>query len=90
VRDPRERVAHGRGLERRAPHTPFLLDRGQPRVLQHAHVLGDCWERHREARCKLADGSLAGREAREDVAARGVGQGGEGAIERLRTVNHMV
>jgi hypothetical protein len=90
VRDPRERVAHGRGVERCTPHASFLLDGGEPGTLQHAHVLGDGRERHREARCELADGMVAGGEAREDVAARGVGEGGEGVVEGPGTVNHMV
>jgi len=90
VRDPRDRVAHGRGVERRSAHAPFLFDGGEPRALQHAHVLGDRGERHREARRELADRAIAGREAREDVAARRVGEGGEGVIECPVTVNHMV
>lgn len=84
------RVTHGRGVERGAPHAPFLLHGGEPRALQYVHVLGDGGERHREARGELADGAIAGREACEDVASGGVGEGGEGVIERLGTVNHMV
>jgi hypothetical protein len=90
VRDPRERVAHGRGVERCTPHASFLLDGGEPGTLQHAHVLGDGRERHREAGRELADGVVAGGKARENVAARGVGEGGEGVVERPRMVNHMV
>jgi hypothetical protein len=90
VRDPRERVAHGRGVERCTPHASFLLDGGEPGTLQHAHVLGDGRERHREAGRELADGVVAGGKARENVAARGVGEGGEGVVEGPGTVNHMV
>jgi hypothetical protein len=91
MRDPRERVAHGRGVERCASHAAFFLNGGEPRALQHAHVFRDGRERHREARRQLADRVIAGRESREDVAARGVGQRREGVIERPGVmVNHMV
>lgn len=81
MRDPYERVAHGYGIERGAPHSPRLLHAGEPRALQHAHVLGDGGKRHGEARCELADGVIAGGESREDVASRGVCEGGEGVVE---------
>ena len=90
MRDPRERSAHGRGVERRAAHASFLFDRGESGALQHAHVLGDGGERHGEARRELADGAITGGEAREDVASRGIGEGGEGVVESLGMVNHMV
>jgi hypothetical protein len=90
MRDPRERVAHRHGVERRTPHASFLLDRREPGALQHAHVLGDGGERHREACGELADGAITGSETREDVAPRGVGEGGEGEVEGFGTVNHMV
>ena len=88
--DPRERVAHWHGVERRAPHAPLLLHDRESRALEHAHVLGDGGERHREPRGELADGAIAGGETREDVAARGVGEGGEGMVEGLGMVNHAV
>jgi len=90
MRDPLERAAHRRGVERRPAHTPFLFHRREPCALEHADVLRDGGERHREARGELADGAIAGGEAREDVAAGGVGEGGEGGVEGAGRVNHMV
>jgi len=80
VRDPGERVAHGHSVERRAAHAAFLLDFREPGALQHAHVLRDGGEGHRESRRELADSAIAGGEAREDIAAGGVGEGGEGGV----------
>jgi hypothetical protein len=90
VRDPLERAAHRHGVERRAANAPLLLDSGEPGALEHADVLRDGGERHRESRGELADGAVAGGEAREDVAAGGVGEGGEGGVEGAGRVNHMV
>ena len=73
----------GAARERRAPHASLFLDRREPGALQHAHVLGDGGERHCESRRELADGVIAGCEPREDVAPRGVGEGGERVVERL-------
>jgi len=89
-RDPRECVAHRRGTERCAAHAPLLLDGREPGALQHAHVLRDGWERHVESRRDLADRQDASGEAGEDVAPRGVGESGEGVVERPGTVNHVV
>jgi len=90
VRDPRERIAHRRRMERSPAHSPFLFHRREPGALQHAHVLRDCRERHREARCELADRAIARGEAREDVAPGGVGESEEGGIEGAGMVNHVV
>jgi hypothetical protein len=90
VRDPLEGAAHRHGIERGATHAPFLLHGREPRALEHADVFRDGGERHREARGELADGAVAGGESREDVAAGGVGEGGEGGVEGAGRVNHMV
>ena len=88
--DPLERGAHGRGAERRPAHSSLFLDGGQSGALQHAHVFGDRGERHVESRCELTNGAIARGEPGEDVAPGGVGERGEGVIERPRKVNHMV
>jgi hypothetical protein len=53
----------------------------QPRALEHLHVLGDRGQGHAEGLGKLADGCLAGGQAREDRPPRRVGEGGEDAVE---------
>jgi hypothetical protein len=91
VRDPLERLAHGRGVERRTSHATFLFDGREPGALQHAHMLGDGRERHREARRELADRVIAGGEPGENVAACGIGEGREGMVEGPGVmINHMV
>jgi hypothetical protein len=90
MRDPRERVAHRHGVQRRTPHASFLFDHREAGALQHAHVLGDGGKRHGEARGELADGAIAGSETREDIATRGIGEGGERVVEGFGMVNHMV
>src|SRR5690242_2605553 len=55
--------------------TPADPSAHQPRPLQHLHVLGDPVERDREAALEGADLKLAPRQRRENVAARGVGDG---------------
>jgi hypothetical protein len=67
----------------------------QPGGLQHAQVLGDGGKRNIEGRGELRDGGFAKRQARQNRAARGVGEGPEGGVERgvARAggiVNHMV
>ena len=90
MRDPLERAAHRRGVKCRPAHTPFLFHRGEAGALEHADVLRDGGERHGESRGELSDGAVAGGEAREDVAAGGVGEGGEGGVEGAVRVNHLV
>jgi hypothetical protein len=63
--------------------------------LQHTQMLGDGGERNIEGRGELGDGGLALRQARENGAAGGIGQGPEGGVERGVAggggiVNHMV
>ena len=66
------------------------LDAGEAGALQDVHVLGDGGERHVEAGGELADRALPFGELGEDVAPRGVGECGEGGVERVGLVNHVV
>lgn len=70
----------------------------QPRGLQDAKVLGDGGERDIERGGEFGDSGFAQRQTRKNGAARGIGEGAEGGIERnidgrgggQRIVNHMV
>jgi len=88
--DPRRCIAHWRGHERRTADAPLALDARKPGALEDANVLGNGRERHVEARREIADGALSGCQPRNDCAARGVGEGGEGGVEARLEVNHMV
>ena len=62
---------------------------------QHAEVLRDRWERDPEGCGDLRDGGFAMRQARQNGAACGIGQGAESGVERgvaggRRIVNHLV
>jgi hypothetical protein len=57
---------------------------------QYAQVFGDCGKRNVEWCGEFADGGFAMCQARENSAARGVGEGTEGGVERGGIVNHMV
>ncbi len=58
---------------------------------ENAQMLGDGGEGKREGLRKLGDRGFALGEARENGAAGGVGEGGEGGVERGRgIVNHTV
>ncbi len=73
-------------------HSAVFLPRDEAGVFEHAQVLRNGGKRHFVGRGEVADGcfTLAG-EARENSAARGVGERGEGGIEDgARMVNHMV
>jgi hypothetical protein len=50
--------------------------------LEDAKVLGDGGKGEREGFGKLGDGGFTLREAGEDGAAGGIGEGGEGGVER--------
>ena len=67
----------------------------EPGGLQHAEMLGNGGEGNVEGRGEFGDGGLALRQARENGAAGGIGQGPEGGVERGVAggggiVNHMV
>jgi len=88
--DPRRRLAHRRGDERRAPHAPLAADAREAGALEDSHVLRDRGQRHLESRRKLADRALARCEPRHDRAPCRIGESSEGIVERPLMVNHMV
>jgi hypothetical protein len=88
--DPRECTAHRLRLQMRASHAALSFDGGEPRALEHAHVLGNRGERHVEARGELADRPIAGGEPREDLASGWIGEREERGVKRLGLVNHVV
>ena len=62
---------------------------------QHAEVLRDGWERDPEGCGDLRDGGFAMRQARQNGAAGGIGEGAESGVKRdvaggRRIVNHLV
>ena len=61
----------------------------QTRALEHLQVARDRGQAHRERLGQLADCRLPLREARQDRAARGIGECGEGPVELL-ILNHVV
>ncbi len=90
-RDPRGRIAQRRRLQAAEPDAAGLAGLDQAGVAEHAQVLGDRRQRHRVRLGQGGDRSLALSQVGEDGAARGVGEGGERAIERRRRIlNHMV
>ena len=63
----------------------------EPGGFKHAEVLGDGGERDAERFGQFGDHGFAAREAREDGAAGGIGEGREGGVEHgAGIVNHMV
>ena len=60
--------------------------------LENTEMLGDGGERKGERFGNLGDGGFTLREAGEDGAAGGIGEGGEGGVERSgrEIVNHTV
>ena len=90
--EPVHRLLHWRSLEP-AGHVAARLRAGdQAGIAQNVEVLHDRRQRHREGPRQLADGeAVLGVEAGEQRPPRGIGEGGEGAIERGNlTVNHIV
>src|SRR6476646_7765110 len=72
-----------RGLDAARPPLRVDAPRDEPRTLEHLQGLGDGREAHVEGRCELGHRALARHEAREDRAARRVGEGGKGGAERV-------
>lgn len=89
--DPGGGVLH-RARRQPAPAHPALAAAvDQPGALQHAQVLGDRGEGNTERLSQRCDGGLAGGEAGQDRAARGVGQRAEGGVQGGRLIlNHVV
>ena len=69
---------------------PLALPHEEAGVFQNAKMFGDCRQRHLERLGELADCPLAEREAGQDRAARRIAERGEGGVERMRIVNHLV
>lgn len=62
-------------------HAPIFVALDESRLREHAQMLRHGRKRHFVRRGKVADGSLAKSELREDAAARGVGEGAKGGVE---------
>jgi len=88
--DPRGGVAHRGGDERRAAHAPLAADAGEPRALEHAHVLRRRGQRHVEPRRQLADGLVPRRQPAQDLAPHRVRERRERGVEPRLIVNHVV
>jgi hypothetical protein len=88
--DPIRRAFHWFGNQAAAVYASVLAPHDELGAFEHAQMLRDGREGHFVRGGKVADGSLAAREAREDAAASRVGKRGERRIERGRMVNHMV
>jgi hypothetical protein len=84
-------ILHGLGSQAAAVEAAVDFAAEQAGGLQHAEVLGDSRERDVEGRGELGDGGSALGEARENGAARGIGESAEGGVERRAgIVNHVV
>jgi hypothetical protein len=79
---PPRRIAQRIGVEAAPPHAPVAANRGQPRALEHAQVLGHGGQRHRERLREIADRGIAPGEPRQNRPSRRVRQRGKGQIER--------
>jgi hypothetical protein len=80
--DPPRGAAQRIGREAAPPHAPVAADRGEPRALEHAQVLGHGGQRHRERVREIADGGIAGGEPRQNRAPRRIRQRGKRPVER--------
>ena len=80
-------------MQAAAAHATVLAVLDESGAVQHAQVLADRGQGHAEGLCQLADGCFAQGQPGQDSAARRVGQGAEGGVERgrrLPMLNHMV
>jgi hypothetical protein len=87
-------TAHGVGVAGHALRATVLPLGHQLSTFQHGHVLLHGCKRHLVSRGQLADGRVGVHHARQDVAARGIGQRPEQLVQvvgrRLSIYNHMV
>src|SRR6185437_15475840 len=90
VLDPLGGGAHGTGVELAAVHPTVARAANEPGVLEDAQVLRDCRTRDLEWCREVANGCLARGEPRENRAARGIGECGEGSIQPCASGNHKV
>jgi hypothetical protein len=79
--DPLSRVLHRLRHQAAAVHATIPVPPDEARAFEHAQMLRYGGERHFVRRCKLADGSFAERQPREDAAAGGVGERRESGVE---------
>ena len=92
VLDPGRCVLHRLGAQAAAMDSAVFLPRDEAGGFQHAQVFRYGGERHFVGRGEVADRCCTlACEARENSAARGVGERSEGGIEHVSSiVNHMV
>jgi hypothetical protein len=93
--DPGGGIPHGSGSKAAAVDAAIDFAPEQSGGFQHAKMLRDGWERDPEGRGDLRDGGFAMRQARQNGAARGIGEGAESGVKRdvaggRRIVNHLV
>ena len=90
--DPGLGLAHRAGDEPAAAHAAVATAHHEARTLEHAQVLGYGGEGHPERLGQPTDGGLPGQgEVGEQGSPRGVGESGEGRVERVPfMLNHMV
>src|SRR6266852_1869354 len=84
VSDPIGDVLERRGRDPAGPPLRLAPACNQTGVFQHLEMPGDGGHAHREGRRQLCDRGLAGGQAREDGAASGVGESGEGGAQVVR------
>jgi len=78
VRHPIGDVFERRSRDAARPPLRLAPARNQTGMFQYLEVAGDGGHTHRKRRSQLRHRGLAGGQAREDGAARGVAKGGEG------------
>src|SRR5438445_258104 len=83
VLDPVSDVLERIGLQPAGPPLRLAAALDQARALEHLEVPGDRGEADVERLGQLHHRGLARSEARQDRAARGIGEGGEGAAEAV-------
>jgi hypothetical protein len=91
VLDPLRGSLHGLGDQAAAVNAAVNFTLEEAGRFEDAEMLGDGGERERERLGELGDSGFALSKASEDGAAGGIGEGGEGGVERGGgIVNHMV
>jgi hypothetical protein len=90
--EPRHRLLHGFGRQPARDDAAGLFPRDQAGIRQHIEMLHDRRQRHREWLRQFADGErFAAAEPRHQGSPGGVGQRGEGTVQRFIVIlNHKV
>ena len=80
---PHGRLLHGQGVNLAAHHPPFLGAGNQPGGFEHGQVLHEAGQRHGMPLRQFADADRPAAlvQLRQHTPTRGVGQGGEDAVE---------